>query len=162
MCPFHRKWTNWVGSWTMSRGIPLNDHTITRTHTQTQPKIPTGLGWFKISMVRPEHPSWSSDPNTQLSDRRDLKRSPQTSHVVYVQNRHWWPITASNGDNEGKRRLCECSKMNSKETRHQAFISRRPKETLKITAVETARKLPTWSGRRKQAIKCRQGSQLWL
>jgi len=52
MCPFHRKWTTWVGSWTVSGCIPLNDNTTTHIHTQTQPKIPTGPGWFKIPVVR--------------------------------------------------------------------------------------------------------------
>lgn len=42
------------------------------------------------------------------------------------------------------------------------FISRRPKEKLKITAVETAHKLPTWFERRKHIIKLVQGSQQWL
>lgn len=42
------------------------------------------------------------------------------------------------------------------------FISRRPKEKLKITVVETAHKLPTQCGKRGQAIKCIHGPQQWL
>ena len=42
------------------------------------------------------------------------------------------------------------------------FISRRPKEKLKITVVENAHKLPIQSGRRRQAIKYGQGPQQCL
>ena len=162
MCPFHRKWTTWFGSWTVSRCIPLNDNTATRAHThKLSLKYPLDLDdskspWLGHSIL--------PDPQTHTVVWQTwLEDSPQTSHAVYVQNRHWWPITDSNGDNKGKRRLCERSKMNSKETWRRGFISRRPKEKLKITAVETACKTaPTWSGRKKQAIKCMQGFQLWL
>jgi hypothetical protein len=42
------------------------------------------------------------------------------------------------------------------------FISRRPKEKLKITAVESAYKLPMCTKKRRHAIKLVQESQQWL